>query len=366
MKWSFRLGTIAGIGVYVHATFFLLIAWIGYSYYARQHSVADAVEGVVFILALFACVVAHEFGHALTARRFGIKTRDITLLPIGGLARLERMPEDPKQEFLVAIMGPAVNVVIAAVIFGWLTLSRTQWSLETIDVAGGDFLARLAVVNVFLVVFNLLPAFPMDGGRVFRALLAMRMDYNRATQIAASVGQGMALLFGLLGLFSNPVLLFIALFVWMGAEQEASMTQMKTALGGLPVSTAMVREFHTLQTGEPLGKAVELVLAGSQHDFPVLTGDRVVGVLTRQGLMAALAGGGLEQAVEDVMLTDIHLADPGEMLAVAFLRLQQCACRVMPVVRDGRLVGLLTMDNVGEFMSVQAALEKHHPKRIAS
>ena len=356
MKWSFRLGTVADIGVYVHATFFLLIAWVGFSHYSREQSVADAVEGVLFICALFGCVVAHEFGHALTARRYGIKTRDITLLPIGGLARLERMPEDPRQELAVAVMGPAVNVVIAAVIFGWLNLTGVEWSLESIDVAGGNFLARLAIVNVILVVFNMLPAFPMDGGRVLRALLAMKLDYNRATQTAASVGQAMALFFGLLGLFSNPILLFIALFVWMGAEQEAAMTQMRTALSGLPVSTAMLREFHTIQEEEPLGRAVDLVLAGSQQDFPVLRGDAVVGVLMRQHLFAALAKGGLDQPVSSAMVTDIQIADPGEMLEMAFRRLQECRCRVMPVVQAGQLVGLLTLENVGELMSVQSAL----------
>ena len=356
MKWSFRLGALAGIGVYIHATFFLLIAWVGYSHYARERSWTDALEGVGFICALFACVVAHEFGHALTARRFGIRTRDITLLPIGGLARLERMPEDPKQELLVALMGPAVNVVIATAVFGWLALTGSPWSLAALDIAGGDFLARLGVVNIFLVVFNMLPAFPMDGGRVLRALLALRLDYNRATQIAASVGQAMALLFGLLGLFSNPILLFIALFVWMGAEQEASMTQMKTALSGLPVSIAMVREFHTLHADDALQRAVDLVLQSSQHDYPVVRDGALVGVLTRQDLFAALAGGGLTQRVEEVMLTDIQTADPGDMLDAAFRRLQECKCRVMPVVRGGAVLGLLTMDNVGELMSVQSAL----------
>lgn len=358
MKWSFRLGTIAGIGVFVHATFFLLIAWIGYSHYARHQSLADAVEGVVFVCALFACVVAHEFGHALTARRYGIKTRDITLLPIGGLARLERMPDDPKQELWVALAGPAVNVVIAAVIFAWLTVTGAAWTVDLMGDGLTAFLARLGFVNLILVVFNLLPAFPMDGGRVLRALLAMRMDYNRATQTAASVGQGMALLFGLLGLFTNPMLLFIALFVWMGAESESAMTSMRSALGGLPVSSAMVREFHAVQAGEPLQGAVDLMLAGSQHDFPVLYGAQLAGVLTRQDLMSALASGGLDQRVEDAMVTEIQTTHPGEMLDVAFQRLQQCRCRVMPVIQNGMVVGLLTMDNVGEFMSVQSALNK--------
>ena len=358
MKWSFRLGTIAGIGVFVHATFFLLIAWVGYSHYARTQSFGDAIEGVLFICALFGCVVAHEFGHALTARRYGIKTRDITLLPIGGLARLERMPDDPRQELWVALAGPAVNVVIASAIYVWLTLTGYAWPSEPIGLVSGDFLVRLCFLNVILAAFNLLPAFPMDGGRVLRALLALRMDYNRATQIAASCGQAMALLFGLIGLFSNPMLMFIALFVWIGAEAEAAMTLMRSALGGLPVSTAMVREFRAIQAEDLLSQTVEHALAGSQQDFPVLRGDRLVGVLTRHDLMAGLASGGLDQRVENAMSTDIQTTQPGEMLEVAFQRLQQCLCRVMPVLQRDVVVGLLTMDSVGEFLSVQAALNK--------
>ena len=236
MKWSWRIGAFRGIGVYVHATFLILIGFVVLSHWSQGHSLAGTLAGVGFILALFACVVAHEFGHALMAAKYGIKTRDITLLPIGGVARLERMPDDPRQELWVALAGPAVNVVIAAVLFAWLEFTATRAPFSQLSVTGGPFLQRLMVVNVFLVAFNMLPAFPMDGGRVLRAILATGMEYTRATHIAATIGQAMALLFGFLGFFGNPFLLFIALLVWIGAAQEASMAQMKSALSGIPVA----------------------------------------------------------------------------------------------------------------------------------
>src|SRR5581483_5320297 len=214
--WSWKLGRIAGIDVYVHATFALLLLWVGFVNYAPRQSLADALAGLAFILCLFAVVVLHELGHALTARRYGIKTRDITLLPIGGVARLERMPSDPTQELLVALAGPAVNVVLAGLLFavlaarGWAVGSVEQLAAE-LSTFGGNLLLQLFVANVFLALFNLLPAFPMDGGRVLRALLAMRMDYVKATRIAAGVGQMMAVLFGIVGLLGNPFLLIIAL-----------------------------------------------------------------------------------------------------------------------------------------------------------
>jgi Zn-dependent protease len=190
MTWSWRLARIAGIDVYVHATFLMVVAWIALVYWNKSQSLAAVVEGVGFILTLFACVVLHEFGHALTAARYGIRTRDITLFPIGGLARLERMPEEPVQELWVALAGPAVNVVIALLLFGWLQASGDGDSANRLGVATGSFVERVMLANVFLAGFNMLPAFPMDGGRALRALLATRMEYTRATQGAAFIGQG--------------------------------------------------------------------------------------------------------------------------------------------------------------------------------
>lgn len=363
MKWSLHLGTWAGIKVYVHATFLILVAWVAAVHWSVDRSLAAALGGAAFVLALFACVLLHEYGHALTARRYGIRTRDITLLPIGGLARLERMPDDPRQELWVALAGPAVNVAIAGVLYAGLRVAGPLAPVDQVDLVRGGFLERLAAVNVLLAGFNLLPAFPMDGGRVLRAALAMRMEYTRATQVAATIGQGMAFAFGLLGLFTNPFLVFIALFVWIGATQEAAMTQLRSALEGIPLRRVMITDFRSLAASDSLADAVELLLSGAQHDFPVLDGGRVVGVLTRADLLAALARQGQHSRVADVMRRPCHVAHPGEMVDVAVQRLQADDCQTIPVVQDGRLVGLLTMDNVGEFVSIRSAVEQGWRRR---
>lgn len=359
MKWSWTIGRILGIEVRLHFTFVLILGWVGISYYAERQVLGDALAGIGFILTLFGIVVLHELGHALAARRYGIRTRDITLLPIGGVARLERMPDDPREELVVALAGPAVNVLLATLIAGaMLAFTGTPIPGE-VSFVGGDLLRNLLWVNIALIVFNMIPAFPMDGGRVLRALLAMRMDYVRATQIAASIGQALALLFVFAGLFVNPFLVFIGLFVWVGAAGEASMVQMKSALGGIPVSQAMITEFRAVAPTESLRSVAAHILDGFQQDFPVVQDGRIVGVLTRADLMSAAAEGGLDTPVEAAMRTDFEMAHTHDMLEPAFLRLQGCECTTMPVTRRGQLVGVLTMENVGEFLMLQAAAGKN-------
>jgi Zn-dependent protease/predicted transcriptional regulator len=361
MKWSWKIGKLAGIDLYVHATFLLLLGWVAMSHWSAGKSLDTMVSGVVFILALFACVLLHELGHALAARRFGIATRDITLLPIGGLARLERMPEKPREELWVTLAGPAVNVIIAAALYIWLTLTSGWVPLGQLAVGAGPFLERILVANVYLVVFNLIPAFPMDGGRVLRALLATRMEYLTATQIAAGLGQGLAYVFGFIGLFTSPFLLFIALFVWIGAAQEASAVQMKTAFAGTPIRAAMLTEFQVLKPSDTLADAVNLILQGSQQDFPVVEHSGVIGILTRADLLVALAKHRKDHAVAPIMRRDFVVAAPTEMLDVVFRRLAECECHTLPVLHDGRLLGLVTMDNLGEYLLIQAALKQNDP-----
>jgi Zn-dependent protease len=357
MNWSWKLGRFAGIDVYVHVTFLLLVGFIAFSAYLDTGTLSGVIDGVLYILALFACVVLHEYGHALTARRYHIATRDITLYPIGGVARLERMPDQPIQELWVALAGPAVNVVIAAGLYAIQVVTGGPTRLDRIGMLEGTLLERLIVVNVALVLFNLIPAFPMDGGRVLRALLATRLDYIRATQIAAALGQGIALLFGFIGLFSNPFLLFIAFFVWTAASQEASLVQMKFALGGIPVRRAMLTDYRTVSQYDPLQRVTELILNGSQHDFPVVDDGRVAGVLTRGDVLTALAQRGVTARVGEVMQRDILTADPAEMLEPLFIRMQSGPQRTVPVVQNGQLVGLVTMENIGEFLMIQASLQ---------
>lgn len=364
MKWSWRIGEYAGIGVYIHATFLLLLVWVAGTQFAMAQRFSAALAGVGYIVAIFACVLLHEFGHALAARRFGITTRDITLLPIGGVARLERMPDNPRQELFVAIAGPLVNVVIAAALAFWLLMTSALEPLANLNILTGPFLERLLMVNGILALFNMIPAFPMDGGRVLRALLAMRMEYTRATQTAANLGQGLAMVFGLIGLlYGHFMLLFIAFFVWIGAGQESGTVQIKHALGGIPVSRAMLTEFQTVAPTDPLDTPVKLLLAGFQQDFPVLWGTELIGILTRSDLLTGLAQQGAEARVQDFMRREFITADPGEMLEGVFVRIQDCDCHTLPVLRGGTLVGLVTADNLGEFMMIQSALEQRRRSR---
>ena len=358
MRWQWKLGRFAGIDVYVHATFLLLIGWVGYSHWLENRNWGEVISGVLFILALFLCVVLHEYGHALTARKYGIKTRDITLYPIGGVARLERMPEKPIEELWVALMGPAVNVVIAALLYVYLYATNSFVPFTHLTVASGSFAERLMIVNIWLVLFNLIPAFPMDGGRVLRALLAMRMDFVRATQVAANIGQGLAFVFGFIGLFSNPFLLFIAFFVWIGASQEASAVQVKNTVGGVPVTRAMLTDFKTLSPSDNLSQVVALILAGSQHDFPVVDANgRVVGILERDAFMRALTQHGQSAPVMNFIRRDLPEVDSYEMLEMAINRLQESSSKTLPVTHNGQLVGMITMENITEYLMIRSALK---------
>jgi len=364
MGWSWRIARLFGIDIYVHFTFVLLLAYVGIIHYLAHYDLLEALMGVMLMVLLFSIVVLHELGHALTARRFGIRTRDIILLPIGGVARLERIPEKPVQELLVAVAGPAVNVVLALLFFAAFAaitgdagkLLEPPESMTASDLL--QTLRWLFWVNVVLVVFNMLPAFPMDGGRVLRAVLAMNMDYSRATDIAARIGQGMAVLFGLLGLLFNPWLLFIALFVWIGAEQEAAMTRQKAALWGIPVSAAMITNFQTLSPQDTLADAARAILAGYQEDFPVVENGQLLGVLTSSDIIRGLAELGPQASVAEVMRRDCMTASPYEMVETVLLRMQHDNCPVVPVVVQGQIVGLLTPANVGEYIFIRRALEQ--------
>jgi Zn-dependent protease len=362
MSWRWRLGELFGIVIYMHVTFLLLLGWVALVSFGQGHGLAGAIGGILFILLVFACVVLHEYGHALTARRYGIQTRDITLLPIGGVARLERMPRDPVQELWVALAGPAVNVVIAAVLFVLILVFQGAPAVNGMGILGGELLRggllnELLRVNVLLVGFNVLPAFPMDGGRVLRALLAQRMEYVKATRIAANVGQMMAFVFGFIGLFNNPFLLFIALFVYMGAEAEAQAVQVQSTFRGLPVRRAMVTRFTSLGADEPLSRAVQLLLSGTQQDFPVVTDGGVAGILTRRDLLSALHEQGPASPVAGAMRTDVVPVEASAPLEDTFQRMQTEELTAVPVTDMGRLVGLITMENIAEFLMITAALE---------
>ncbi|WP_323770233.1 site-2 protease family protein [Antarctobacter sp.] len=351
MTWTFRLGHFLGSELRVHATFFLLLAWVAAAAWAESGPAA-ALDNTLFVIVLFGCVVAHEYGHALMARRYGIRTPDITLLPIGGMARMERMPEKPGQEIAVALAGPAVNVVIWAVL---IALGASTEMGALVDPSNPqEFLGRLAAVNLFLALFNLIPAFPMDGGRVLRALLALRTDRVRATRIAASAGQIVAFLFGFLGLTSgNLVLLLIALFVFMAAQAEARDVESRDLAEGLHLRDAMITSFESLSPADPMHVAAQTLIRTTQHEFPVLDSEgRLTGFLTRQALFQTVAEGQNTRPVGEVMVQvpALPLAAP---LSQALDALQQ-APAVAATDPTGHMIGYVTSENIGEMMVLRS------------
>jgi Zn-dependent protease len=348
-RLALRIGTLMGIPLRVHFTFVLLVAW--FALRSRQQG-EDVVLSIAFLLLVFACVVLHELGHAVMARRFGVRTREIVLYPIGGLARLERMP-DGRAELCIALAGPAVNLVVAALL-GPLFLARLWTQGELILRAPGDLLPLLAFANGILFAFNLVPAFPMDGGRVLRAALSLSMPVERATGIATAIGQGIALLFGIFGVFTQQFLLvLIALFVFFGATQEASFHRQVAAVRGRLAREAMITRYETLAPQHALSEAVEKLLATHQRDFPVIDAwDRLVGILPRARLLSAIARAGPDVAVLEVMERDVQTVSPDADLDDVLRLLRERADGTVLVVEDQRLVGMVTLENLGEFIEL--------------
>jgi stage IV sporulation protein FB len=362
MTWSFRLGRILGTEVKIHFTFLLLIAWLGITSY-QQGGTAVAIAETGFMLALFTCVLLHEFGHILMARHFGVRTPDVILLPIGGVARLERIPEEPKQEFLIALAGPAVTLTIALALYAYLTLFHGGPAEIMASLEGGDLVSRLMWVNGILLLFNLLPAFPMDGGRVLRAVLASRLGLLRATRIAAAIGQGLAILLGMAGLFatpSNPIWILIALFVFLGAGQEAAAVATRVAGKGVGIERMMVTRFDVLPIHARLQAAVDLLLAGEQREFPVVDNlGRVEGLLTRENLIKGLSQRGPESTVGEAMTPQVPLLPLGLNFDTALNQLRASGLPALPVVDSaGALVGLLTTEHISNLILVRQALRQ--------
>ena len=354
MAWSFSLGQLLGSQLRVHVTFFLLLAWVGFAAYSSGGWPA-AINNLLFVLALFACVIAHEFGHALMARRYGIRTHDITLLPIGGLARLERMPEKPMQEVWVALAGPAVNVVIWLILMVLGAGSQLN-SLAQFESTQSDLLSRLAFVNLLLAAFNLIPAFPMDGGRVFRALLCLKMDRAKATHIAAVGGQMVAIGLGFLGLISsNPILVLIAVFVFVAANAESHDVAMRSVAHRMQARDAMITEFRALSLVNTLATAAQAVIHTTQHEFPVLDQDgNLLGFVTRDRLFTALAGDHpRSELASSIMDTDIPQVSLTSSLNKVLDKLHEGAAAIAVCTRTGKMVGYITRENIGELMVIQ-------------
>ncbi len=356
MRGSHKIARIAGIDVKVHWTFLIILGWFFFSYYRETSNVESGLYGVGFVLAVFICVLAHEYGHALVARRFGIRTRDITLLPIGGLASLERIPEKPREELLVALAGPAVNILIAIGLYAYLAATGQLVNLvnyaDTISSLDPIYFAEnIFAVNLILVLFNLIPAFPMDGGRVLRALLAMRWDRAKATRFAAGIGRTLAVGFVFMGFFGNFWLVFIGLFIYLGATAESRQVLTKSILEGYKVSDVLMTNYTQLYVHEPLQRAVELLLSGQEKEFLVFDLENiVVGVLTREALVKALSTGEANMRVKDATLAVPVELQTSMPLQEGFELMMLEHANVCPVYNGQHLAGMLTQENVQEFI----------------
>ncbi len=350
--WSVYLLKVSGIPIYLHVTFLVMIAFFAMADFYR----GDRLLGsVMFIITIFASIALHELGHALMARRFGIKTDDIVLYPIGGIARLKSMGEG-FQEFWISIAGPAVNVVIASLIFVFLLLTKKLVPINQVFTEDGHFLQAVMQVNIILVIFNLVPAFPMDGGRVLRAILAQTMPREKATNIAAKIGQGLAIIFILLGLLGKgPMLMFIGFFVFMAASQEAAATRSAVLLTGRKVREAMITHYDTLGHADSLGRAAQLLLATSQQDFPVQGGSDIIGVLSRKDLIQGLISHGPDHYVAEVMAREFPRYSPDDDLGKAIEQLREASGLPVMVFDGDQFVGFINNENVMEFLLINSA-----------
>jgi Zn-dependent protease/CBS domain-containing protein len=356
MRWSIKLFDVGGTAVRIHMTFFLLLAWIGAVHWARGGALA-AVDGVVFILLLFASVVLHEFGHVLAARRYGIKTPEITLLPIGGVASLERMPEKPSQEIIVALAGPLVTLLIAVVLMVVLGARFDLTQMAQLEQAQSTMTGRVAAANVALLLFNLIPAFPMDGGRVLRALLAIPMGYTRATRAAALIGQGLAVVFGFIGLFGNPLLVLVAVFVFLAASGEAGYVQAREYTRGYLARQSMITSFQSLSPLATADDAAALLLRTTQQEFPVIDGGgKLRGVLLRDALIAALQRTGGQTPVIEIMQREVPTVPENACVENIVRLLQRSGNRVVGVLDpQQRFVGYITADNLAELIMIESS-----------
>lgn len=355
MKGSLKLGKIAGIGLFVHWTFSLLILFIVYTNYKAGQNSIQILWSVLFILCIFLTVFMHELGHALTAKKFGIKTKDITLLPIGGVAQLERLPEKPSEELMVALAGPLVNIVLALITSLFISLPNTsQEMVSQLDngVNAGNFFLNFYLVNIILAFFNLIPAFPMDGGRVLRALLSYKLERHQATKIAARIGQALAIGFVLLGFYYNPFLIFIGIFVFMGAQIESEYTESKYMLKGYKVRDVLMKQYPTIDYKETLETAVKLMLDSQNKHFLVTENGIPMGTLNREQIIAALAKKEGETKLSSIMDRELILLQADNLLEDVFELVYKNKSTLMLVIDDNQLIGTLDTENLLEFILI--------------
>lgn len=364
MKWSFKVARVFGIELRIHITFFLILAYAAYIWGSLYGGGAPgAVYGAFLISLLFVFVVIHELAHSLMAIHFGGEVSSITLLPIGGVSLLKNMPETPTKELLVSVVGPLTNVA-AAILLGFVyAVIPNKISPITTDLITGISLQGLVfyllVINFLLAVFNLLPAFPLDGGRVLRSILAQRMSYVRATRVAVTAGQVFAFVLGIAGLLlGNLIWILIAVFIYFGAEQEGAGAEMKTVLSRLKVGQAVTGNIRTVSPGDRLTDVVAVVLHAYQEDFPVIDGSRLEGVLTRSNLLTGLHKLGPQANVAQVMETAFPVVSTDAPFSEVYQKMNESGIKAVPVVENEKLIGMVTLEHLSEVFMLLTATDK--------
>ncbi|MFN7910340.1 MAG: site-2 protease family protein [Bacteroidota bacterium] len=358
MKGSFKLGNIAGIGIFIHWSFSLIIAYIIYSNYHAGHNVEQITWSVIFILSIFMTVFLHELGHALAAKKYNIKTKDITILPIGGLARLERIPEKPSEELVVAIAGPLVNIALAVITGLFITIPDLKEL--TVQLTGGvnqsNFFLNFFIVNIWLAIFNLVPAFPMDGGRILRAILSMKFERHVATNIAARIGQLLALIFIFIGFNSNPFLIFIGLFIILGAQAEVEMTKTGFMLKGMLVKDVVMKSYETIDGNDLVETAVKQLLNGQCKNFLVISNGHPTGSLSRDEIIEALSNNGNKATIDTVMNRDVLKLNIKEPIEIVYKKMLTSKNKLALVYDNEQFAGVLDLENILEFVMVKNAI----------
>ncbi|MEM9932031.1 MAG: site-2 protease family protein [Bacteroidota bacterium] len=367
MKWSLYLGKVSGVKLFIHWTFLILIAWILISQLLQGVGLEETLWTVFFVLAVFGCVTLHELGHSFAAKNYGIETQNITLLPIGGVASLEKIPERPKEELVVALAGPMVNVVISVGLFMMLLVLRPELnSLELDNLNRENFLPNLMTVNLFLVIFNLLPAFPMDGGRVLRALLSMKLPKVTATRWAVGIGQAFAIGFAFWGLFNNPLLILIGIFIFLGAQAELGSTTTTSLLQGASVKDIVMKDYTPIHPTNSLSQAVEILLNGQESHFVVMEKEEVVGTLSKASMIKGLQMYGQNSPIDQVMNHAIKKVHPSTPVEEALSYLSAEKYDLLLVYEEEVFHGIIDYENISEYMLVKSAISQSSPQKETS
>jgi Zn-dependent protease/predicted transcriptional regulator len=370
MGWSFRIARVFGIDIKIHLTF-LLILGLGAVQWGVPFGVNGALFGILLMILLFTCVTLHELGHSVVAQRFGITVREIVLLPLGGVALLARNPSRPLHELLIAIAGPLVNVFIAVGLLAVTGFSAAVGVLDGRGLIGGEFqpsvetlLFWLLAANVSLVLFNMIPAFPLDGGRVLRAVLAMFIGFQRATRIATVIGQIAAVIMGVIGIVSgNIILALVAIFIFLGAGQENAEGQVHTMLTTRRVGDFYNRHALTLEVGDRVSKVANYILTSYQPDFAVMQSGQLLGVITRDDVLRALGSDTRDLYVTGVMKRDVVRLTHLMTLEEARQAMMGNNVRVAAVYESETYLGLISLEDISEAFAVIAFQERQQQAR---